>query len=122
LHLLHETSPRLDKKFKSAGNQNCFISEITLAELKFGVENSKNPKKNQKGLDIFMSGMQIVPIFDAIDFYAKEKAKLRKKGNPIDDFDLLIGATAVSLGLTMVTNNTKHFDKISGIKLENWTE
>ena len=112
----------LDKKFKKAGIQNCFISEITLAELKFGVENSKNPKKNQKALDNFMSGVKIIPIFEGIDFYAKEKAKLRKKGNPVDDFDLLIGATAVSFGLTMVTNNLKHFDNISNIKLENWTE
>lgn len=62
----------LDKKFKKVGNQNCFISEITLAELKFGVENSKNQNKNQKALDNFISGIQIIPIFEALDFYAKE--------------------------------------------------
>lgn len=112
----------LDKKFKKAGNENCFISEITLAELKFGVENSKHVRKNQKALDNFLSGLQIIPIFEAIEFYAKEKARHRKKGNPIDDFDLLIGSTAVSFGLTMVTNNFKHFEKISGIKLEDWTK
>jgi tRNA(fMet)-specific endonuclease VapC len=53
--------------------------------------------------------------------YAKEKARLRKAGTPIDDFDLLIGATAVTHKLIMVTNNTKHFKRINGIKLEDWT-
>lgn len=64
----------------------------------------------------------MVPIFQAIDNYAKEKARLRKIGSSIDEFDLLIGATAITFGLKMVTNNTKHFDRIEGIKLEDWTK
>nr|MBS0038558.1 type II toxin-antitoxin system VapC family toxin [Saprospiraceae bacterium] len=111
----------LDKKFKAVKIENCFISEITLAELKFGVENSKNPAKNQKALDSFLTGIQILPIFEAIDTYAKEKARLRKSGKTVDDFDLLIGCTAVAFELTMVTNNTNHFKNIKNIKLDNWT-
>lgn len=110
----------LDKKFKSVKIENLFISEITLAELKFGVENSKNPEKNQKALDHFLSGIQIIPIFQAIDTYAKEKARLRKTGKTIDDFDLLIGCTAVSFNMILVTNNTKHFQNIKQIRLDNW--
>ena len=53
--------------------------------------------------------------------YAKEKARLQKAGTPIDDFDLLIGVTSVTHQLTMVTNNTSHFKRISKIKLEDWT-
>ena len=53
----------LDKKFASVKIENCFISEITLAELKFGVENSKAPAKNQKALENFLTGIQILPIF-----------------------------------------------------------
>jgi tRNA(fMet)-specific endonuclease VapC len=112
----------LDKKFKAVKIENCFISEITLAELKFGVENSKNPEKNQKALDSFLTGIQIIPIFEAIDTYAKEKARLRKSGKTVDDFDLLIGCTAVAFDLTMVTNNTNHFQNIKNIKLDNWTK
>lgn len=111
----------LDKKFESVKIENCFISEVTLAELKYGVENSKSPPKNQKALDNFLTGIQILPIFEAIDTYAKEKARLRKSGRMIDDFDLLIGTTAVSFDLTMVTNNTSHFENLKNIKLENWT-
>jgi tRNA(fMet)-specific endonuclease VapC len=57
-----------------------------------------------------------------LDLYAKEKARLQKIGKPIDDFDLLIGVTSVTHKLTMVTNNTNHFERISGISLEDWTK
>ena len=112
----------LNKKFEKADPDNCFISEITLAELKFGVENSEKKEKNQKALDNFLTGVKIVPIFHSLDLYAKEKARLRKSGTPLDDFDLLIGVTSVTHNLTMVTNNTDHFKRIKGITLEDWTK
>ena len=112
----------LKKKFEKADPENCFISEITLAELKFGVENSEKKEKNQKALDNFLTGVKIVPIFHSLDLYASEKARLRKAGTPVDDFDLLIGVTSVTHNLTMVTNNTDHFKRIKGIALEDWTK
>ena len=111
----------LDKKFDSIATSDRFISEITLAELKFGVENSDKKEKNKKALNDFLTGVQILPIFYCLDHYAKEKARLRKSGTRIDDFDLLIGATAVVHSLIMVTNNTTHFKRVQGIKLEDWT-
>ena len=112
----------LEAKFDKVLAENCFISEITLAELKFGVENSEKPEKNKKALDNFLTGVQILPIFHSLDLYAKEKARLRKAGTPVDDFDLLIGVTSVSHNLVMVTNNTNHFKRIIGIELEDWTK
>jgi len=112
----------LKNKFEIADPDNCFISEITLAELKFGVENSEKKEKNQKTLDNFLTGVKIVPIFHSLDLYAKEKARLRKEGTPIDEFDLLIGVTSVTHNLTLVTNNTDHFKRIKGISLEDWTK
>lgn len=111
----------LEAKFDKISADNCFISEMTLAELKFGVEKSEKPEKNKKVLDNFLTGVQILPIFHSLDLYAKEKARLQKAGNIIDDFDLLIGVTSVTHKLTMITNNTKHFKRISGIKIEDWT-
>lgn len=111
----------LKSKFQEVDPENCFISEITLAELKFGVAKSQAKEKNQKALENFLSGIQILPIFPALDIYAEEKARLQKSGKIIDDFDLLIGATAVSFDLVMVTNNTNHFNRIKDIKLEDWT-
>lgn len=88
----------------------------------FGVENSEKKEKNRKALDDFLSGIKILPIFHSIELYAKEKARLRKSGTIIDDFDLLIGATSVSHNLVMVTNNTNHFKRIKGITVEDWTK
>ena len=112
----------LKKKFEDAEIENCFISEITLAELKFGVENSEKKEKNEKTLNDILTGEKILPNFQSLDLYAKEKARLRKSGTPLDDFDLLIGATAVTHNLTMVTNNTDQFKRIKGIIIDDWTK
>ncbi len=112
----------LDKKINKIGSENCYISEITLAELKFGVENSERKKKNKEALDIFLNGITIIPIYNSLDFYACEKARLRKKGNTVDDFDLLIGASAVSNDMILVTNNIKHFKHIKKIEIQDWTK
>lgn len=109
-------------KFQSIPNQNLFISEITLAELKFGVENSQNPKKNRIVLEKLLAGLQILPILQALDFYAKEKARLRKLGTPLDEFDLLIGTSAIVNNMVLVTNNSRHFERINNIDRENWIE
>ncbi len=112
----------LNEKFLEVNPDNCFISEITLAELMFGVENSEKKEKNQKALDDFLSGVKVIPIFHALSHYAKEKARLRKTGTPIDDFDLLIGTSAITHNLVLVTNNTAHFKRIKNIKIEDWTK
>ena len=112
----------LKEKFRKIKKENRFISEITLAELKFGVKNSQSQKKNQETLDNFLTGIQILPIINSLDIYAEEKARLRKKGRPIDDFDLLIGASAIANDMILVTNNESHFQRITHITIENWTK
>ena len=108
------------EKFQKIGLNNCAISEITLAELVFGAENSSNPQKNHELIEQFTDQISILPIYNAIYKYGKEKASLRKYGNMISDFDLLIGCTASENDLIMITENTKEFSRISGIRLENW--
>ncbi|WP_255716314.1 type II toxin-antitoxin system VapC family toxin [Dyadobacter chenwenxiniae] len=112
----------LQAKFDEINAEDCFISEITLAELKFGIEKSEHPEKNRTALDRFLTGVRILPIFHALDLFAKEKARLQKAGTPLDDFDLLIGVTSVTHKMIMVTNNTSHFKRINGIDLEDWTK
>lgn len=111
----------LDEIIKQKGKENCFISEITVFELRFGAENSENPTKSHKSIDLFVSGISIIPIYSSIKKYAKEKVRLRKLGKPInDEFDLLIGVTAVENNLTLVSDNQKDFENIEEIKMENW--
>ena len=111
----------LRTKFAGIRAENLFISEITLAELKYGVENSELIEKNRAALADFLTGVQILPISQALDTFAYEKARLRKGGQLIDDFDLLIGTSAVAYGLTLATNNTAHLARVRGIILEDWT-
>ena len=80
----------LKSKFDDVGPENCFISEITLAELKFGVAKSQAKKKNQQALENFLSAVQILPIYPALDIYASEMARLQKTGKVIADFDRFI--------------------------------
>lgn len=107
-------------KLIEVGIENCAISEITLAELVFGAEKSNNPNKNHMLIEKFISNLSILPIFDAIPFYGKEKVRLQNSGKMISDFDLLIGCTSVGNNLIMVTDNIKEFERIEKIKIENW--
>lgn len=113
---------QLDIKFDKVGIQNCFISEVTVAELKYGAENSDQIEKNRKTVDEFISLLTIIPIFTSLDIYAKEKSRLRKIGYLIDDFDLLIGATAIANDLTLITRNVSDFNRLEKIDIENWVE
>ena len=112
----------IDKKIEEVGIESCFLSEITIAELKFGVENSENKEKNKEEVEKFIKLFQVIPISPCLDTYAAEKAKLKKQGNLIDDFDLLIGCTAIANDFILVTRNVKHFERLSSIKLENWAK
>lgn len=110
----------LSAKIEDVGIDNCFISEITVAELKYGAANSNFPEKNMEKVNIIQQIFTTVYIFNSSDIYAHEKARLRKAGNILDDFDLLIGSTAISNNLTLVTRNTSDFNRLNGIEIENW--
>jgi tRNA(fMet)-specific endonuclease VapC len=111
----------MKEKLNTIAPRSIYISEITVAELKFGVENSDRIEENKQSLYKFLLDIEVLPIYHSIDLYAKEKARLRKQGISLDDFDLLIAATSITHNLIMVTNNTKHFKNVSQIILEDWT-
>lgn len=114
----------LSQKIKEIGADNCFISEITLLELEYGIENA-DPKYQatqrlsfQKFIDFFDG--RILPIRSCFSTFAEQKVRLRRKGLAISDFDALIGCTALCLGYTMVSENVREFERLEGIDLENW--
>ena len=101
----------------------CCISEVTVLELRYGAENSNHPQKHHQVVDTFLDGLTIIPITKAINIYTKEKVRFRKIGVPLhDEFDLIIGATAIANDLILVTDNTQHFKNFNGIKIENWVK
>ena len=113
----------VDKAIDNVGWNNCYISEVTELELKFGVEllMQRDGIDKSAGLNRFLDAIKILPIADALDLAAKEKIRLRLAGTPCDDnFDLLIGCTAIVYDFVCVTDNIKHFENFKGISLENW--
>ncbi len=111
----------LDDAFLLVGQTNCFISEMTIAELRYGAEKSLYPDGSHKSLNKFCKRFVIVPILGSIRRYAEEKVRLEKLGTPLhDEFDLFIGATAIINDFVLVTDNTKHFARFQNIQLENW--
>ena len=102
--------------------EQCYISEITIAELKYGAYKSNRIDENLQLIDELVAAVNVVPFAESIDVFAKEKVRLMSQGTPIDDFDLLIGAAAVQQELILVTDNVKHFKNIQGLVIENWVE
>ena len=113
---------QLDEKIAKVGQNNCYISEITVAELLFGAARSANKEKHLKQIASFIGQYKILPIYNALSVFADKKAELYAKGQPIDDFDILIDATAIYHKLVMITENVKHLNHLSSIKIENWIE
>lgn len=108
------------QRLDAVGASACFVSDITIAELKYGAYKSQRVEENLALIENFLSQVGIVPFADAVDDYAQEKNRLRLKGIPIEDFDLLIAASARANDMILVTDNLKHFQYVEGLKMENW--
>lgn len=99
------------------------ISAITYAELVHGVEKSKAIEKNRVALALLLANIEIMS-FDcsAAESYGKVRADLEKAGTPIGPLDMMIAGHAISKGYIVVTNNTKEFERVKGLRIENWTK
>ncbi len=99
------------------------VSAITFCELQFGVSNSAKPEKNQLALAEFLGPIDILDFpAGASRIYGTIRAHLQRAGTPIGNYDLLIAAHALYQGLTLVTNNTKEFNRVPDLIVENWIE
>ena len=113
----------VNEAINKVGLENCFISEITALELKIGAELSaqRDGVNRMDSLNRFLDAINILPISNALDMAAKEKVRLRLNGTPLDDdFDLLIGCTAIVNDMVLVTENVKDFKNLQDIQMENW--
>ena len=108
---------RLDK----LEERSAAISVITLGELQFGVALKPMATRIAAHLDIILRYLQVLPLNrDTCLHYGRIRSDLQVKGTPIGPNDLWLSAHALALGLTLVTNNTREFKRVSGLKLENW--
>ena len=96
------------------------ISAITLMELYYGAYKSKRLANNLAKIKTIGSSLEVIPVNrEMIEIFGVLKSHLEKGGKPLDDFHLILSATAMSLNLIIVTNNEKHFGRIDGLKMEN---
>jgi tRNA(fMet)-specific endonuclease VapC len=97
------------------------ISSIVLSELQYGVENSEHRERNQKELNLLVGKLETIAYNESCAlFYGQIKSSLKKSGKLIGGHDLLIASHALTMGAVLVTNNTSEFQRVSGLKIENW--
>lgn len=97
------------------------ISAVTLAELRYGVSKSQHQDKNRAALDEFILPLEIAAFDEqATVTYGGLRAALEKQGTPIGSLDTMIAAHALSLGVVLVTNNTREFNRVPELTVVDW--
>jgi len=120
IYAINQRSDTVVERLKREGRSNLTTSALVAAELAFGAEKSNRSETKQQLL-LFLSGLQVLPWSEsAIWHYARQRTLLKEAGTPIGEMDLLIASQALGEDLTLVTNNTREFQRIEGLKLENW--
>lgn len=102
-------------------NERCALPSMVIGELFFGAANSRNPSAEAERVNRFVDIYEeLKPTRSLLQKFGEIKAELQKTGELLPDADLLIAATALDAGTTLVTGNIRHFSRISGLSLENW--
>jgi tRNA(fMet)-specific endonuclease VapC len=118
--VLKNRPEQLRERFNRLAGQLC-ISTITLAELSYGVEKSSRPGKNREAVEQFVARLDVLPFsVSAASHYGQIRVALEGAGRPIGAHDMLLAAHARSEGMLVVTNNLREFERIPGLRTENW--
>jgi tRNA(fMet)-specific endonuclease VapC len=111
---------RVRETLQKVGVQNCYISEITVAELYFGLAKASDKKRKLDDIREVQRLFRVIPAYSSYKEYGEIRYSLEHTGQRVDQFDLLIGATALHHNMTLVTSNLRHFERMEGLKIENW--
>ena len=124
IYIINERPEKVLQKFEQYPVSDFGISSITHAELQYGVEKSTNTNTNQVALDEFLLPLTILPFHGKrlVTCYGEIRASLESRGKTIGPLDMLIAAHALSLDLTIISNNIKEFSRIPNLNCENWID
>ncbi len=123
IYVMNHSPARVVERFRQYKPGEIGVTAITVAELQFGVSKSSQIERNRSALFRFLAPLEIVPFTgEAAEHYGQIKARLRALGTMIGELDCLIAAQALSLGLTLATNNTSEFERVPNLTIENWAE
>jgi len=112
----------VNKNLRSHLNDPINISVVTLMELYYGAYKSQKVESNLAKIKTLENSIEVIPVGkEAVEIFGIYKAKLERSGTPLDDFDLILASCAMTNNLVLVTNNTKHFKRIEGLKVTDWT-
>lgn len=121
IYLIRERPPEVLRRFEDHAVGDIGLSSVTAAELYFGARKSQRPDQNVQALEQFLLPLEIAGFgHAAAAAYGGIRASLEQRGAPIGSLDTLIAAHAVSLDVTLVTNNVREFERVPGIRLDNW--
>jgi tRNA(fMet)-specific endonuclease VapC len=120
IYVMKNYPPDLKDKFNSLAEQLC-ISSITLGELHYGAEKSARRVDNLTAIEHFVARLDVLPFeAKAAAHYGQVRAELERAGTPCGPHDMQIGGHARSEGLIVVTNNLREFNRMPGLRVENW--
>jgi len=113
--------PNVTERIRRSSPENLCVSSVVVAELRYGADRSSSRHRNHRRLDELTAEIACVD-FDllAASTYGKVRAALEAQGSPIGANDMLIAAHALSLGLVLVTDNRREFERVEGLEIENW--
>lgn len=121
IYLAKNNPPQIRNKLSSLSSQQVIISIITLGELRFGAAKSNQKEKSLNAIKQLSSSMRIEDLTpDVAEHYGDIRAALQKQGQIIGNNDLWIAAHARSQNWILVTNNEREFQRVDGLKIENW--
>ncbi|MBN2341027.1 MAG: type II toxin-antitoxin system VapC family toxin [Deltaproteobacteria bacterium] len=122
IYLIKRKFPHLQVRVQREPLFNIAVSAVTVAELEFGIAKSLYPKKNRVLLFSFLSPFKLIAFGpEDAEHFGLIRHDLNRRGTPIGPYDLQLAAQCQSRDLTLVTNNTKEFERVPELKLENWT-
>ncbi len=120
IYIVKNRPPEVRNIFNERAEHIC-LSSITVAELLYGAEKSRRRDHNLAVVENFAAHLDILPFDEqAAGHYGDIRADLERKGTPIGPYDLMIAGHARSEGQVLVTNNTREFDRVGGLRIENW--
>ncbi|HEY9905792.1 MAG TPA: type II toxin-antitoxin system VapC family toxin [Candidatus Sericytochromatia bacterium] len=123
IYIIKQKPPKVLEKFQTLTPSDVGVSSITVAELEYGAYKSQRQEQNRAALSQFLIPLEILPFDErATQTYGQIRAQLERRGTVIGSMDMLIASQAISLGLTLVTNNVRELSQIPGLPLENWVE
>ena len=121
MDLIHRRSPSVIQAITRLEPNQVKLSAVSLAELEYGAAKSRHREKNRIALLRFAAAFDIVPFDDRdAEVYGSIRAGLERRGQPMGPYDLEIAAQAVTRGLVLVTSNVDEFQRVPGLRIENW--